>query len=132
MASNAKTPDGKLRMGLAGLGAASTHILRALDGYDNIVVTAACDVREDALAAYRASRPGLTFSSVEEMAGSEEVDAVYVATPNYLHCEHVLQAVAHGKDVIVEKPIAVSLEECDRMIKAAAAAGVRVDRKSVV
>lgn len=126
LASNAKTPDSKLRMGLAGLGAASTHILRALDAYDNIVVTAACDVREDALAAFRATRPGLAFSSVEEMAASEEVDAVYVATPNYLHCEHVLQAVEHGKDVIVEKPIAVSLEECDRMIKAAADAGVRV------
>ena len=79
---------------------------------------AACDVREDALAAFRATRPGLGFSSVAEMAGSDEVDAVYVATPNYLHCEHVMQAIARGKDVIVEKPIAVTLEECDRMVKA--------------
>jgi phthalate 4,5-cis-dihydrodiol dehydrogenase len=126
LATNAKTQGTKLRMGLAGLGAASTHILRALDSYDNIVVTAACDVREEALAAFRATRGGETYSSVEQMAGSGEVDAVYVATPNYLHCEHVMQAIAHGKDVIVEKPIAVSLEECDRMIKAAADAGVRV------
>ena len=126
LATNAKTQDTKLRMGLAGLGAASTHILRALDAYDNIVVTAACDVREDALAAYRASRPGLTYSSVAQMAESDEVDAIYVATPNYLHCEHVMQAIANGKDVIVEKPIAVTLEECDRMIKGAADAGVRV------
>src|ERR1700689_4596788 len=126
LATNAKTQDPKLRMGLAGLGAASTHILRALDAYDNIVVTAACDVREDALAAYRASRSGLTCSSVEQMAESDEVDAIYVATPNYLHCDHVMQAIANGKDVIVEKPIAVTLEECDRMIKGAADAGVRV------
>src|SRR6202451_1394380 len=83
-ASNEKTQDTKLRMGLAGLGAASTHILRALDSYDNIVVTAACDVREDALAAYRASRTGLTYSSAAQMAESDEVDAIYVATPNYL------------------------------------------------
>jgi phthalate 4,5-cis-dihydrodiol dehydrogenase len=126
LASNEKMQDTKLRMGLAGLGAASTHILRALDSYDNIVVTAACDVREDALAAFRATRAGLTFSSVAEMAGSDEVDAVYVATPNYLHCEHVMEAIARGKDVIVEKPIAVTLEECDRMVKAAADVEVRV------
>jgi phthalate 4,5-cis-dihydrodiol dehydrogenase len=126
LASNEKMQDTKLRMGLAGLGAASTHILRALDSYDNIVVTAACDVREDALAAFRATRAGLTFSSVAEMAGSDEVDAVYVATPNYLHCEQVIEAIARGKDVIVEKPIAVTLEECDRMVKAAADVGVRV------
>jgi phthalate 4,5-cis-dihydrodiol dehydrogenase len=126
LASNEKTQGTKLRMGLAGLGAASTHILRALDSSGNIVVTAACDVREDALAAFRATRPGLAFSSVAEMAGSDEVDAVYVATPNYLHCEHVMEAIARGKDVIVEKPIAVTLEECDRMVKAAADAGVRV------
>jgi phthalate 4,5-cis-dihydrodiol dehydrogenase len=126
LATNAKTQDTKLRMGLAGLGAASTHILRALDAYENIVVTAACDVREDALAAFRATRGGQTYSSVEQMAGSDEVDAVYVATPNYLHGEHVMQAIANRKDVIVEKPIAVTLEECDRMIKGAADAGVRV------
>jgi phthalate 4,5-cis-dihydrodiol dehydrogenase len=126
LATNVNKQDAKMRMGLAGLGAASTHILRALDAYDNIIVTAACDVREDALAAFRATRPGSTYSSVEEMAESDEVDAIYVATPNYLHCEHVLQAIANGKDVIVEKPVAITLEECDRMIKGAADAGVRV------
>jgi hypothetical protein len=61
MATNVKRQCTKLRMGLAGLGAASTHILRALDAYDDIVVTAACDVREDALAAFCATRSGLTL-----------------------------------------------------------------------
>jgi phthalate 4,5-cis-dihydrodiol dehydrogenase len=83
LAINAKTQDTKLRMGLAGLGAASTHILRALDGYDNIIVTAACDVREDALAAFSATRSGLAHSSVKQMAESDEVDAFYVSSPAY-------------------------------------------------
>ena len=113
-------------MGLAGLGAASTQILRALDDYANIEVTAACDVRPEALDAFRRLRSGSTYESVDQMAAADDVDAIYVATPNYLHCEHVLQAVAQGKDVIVEKPIAISLDECDRMIKAAEVAGVRV------
>lgn len=113
-------------MGLAGLGAASTHILRALDSHRHITVTAACDVRAEARSSFESLRGGTAFESVAAMAESDEVDAIYVATPNYLHCEHVLQAVRHGKDVIVEKPIAISLEECDRMVGAANKAGVRV------
>src|SRR6266478_1879150 len=116
----------KLRMGLAGLGAASTQILRALDHYPNIVVTAACDNRAEALAAFQRLRSGAIFSSVAEMAQSDDVDAIYVATPNYLHCEHVLEAIDNRKDVIVEKPIAISLDECDRMISAAKRSGVRI------
>ncbi len=121
-----QTPRKQMRMGLVGLGAASTHILRALDSYPNIEVTAAADVRPEALEAWQRLRPGATYQSVEAMVASDEVDAVYVATPNYLHCEHVLAAVAAGKDVIVEKPIATSLAECDQMIEAADAAGVRI------
>ena len=79
-------------MGLAGLGAASTHILRALDAYDNMEVTAACDVRGEARAAFEAHRGGKAFASVNEMAESDIVDAVYIATPNYPHCEQVTQA----------------------------------------
>ena len=113
-------------MGLAGLGAASTQILRALDSYPHIVVTAACDNRPEALTAFQGLRSGSVFSSVAAMAESDEVDAIYVATPNYLHCEHVLQAIDNCKDVIVEKPIAISLAECDRMIAAANKVGVRI------
>jgi hypothetical protein len=68
-------PKGKkLRMGLAGLGAASTHILRALDAYDNMEVTAACDVRGEARVAFEAHRGGKAFASVKGMAKSDNVD----------------------------------------------------------
>jgi phthalate 4,5-cis-dihydrodiol dehydrogenase len=121
-----KPHDQKLRMGLAGLGAASTHILRAIDAYANMEVAAACDVREEARRSFEATRDAKAFDSVEAMAKSDLVDAVYVATPNYWHCEHVIQAVENGKDVIVEKPLAITMEECDRMVEATQKAGVRV------
>jgi predicted dehydrogenase len=79
-------------MGSAGLGAASTQILRALEAYDNMEVTAACDVRGEARAPFEARRGGKAFASVNEMAESDIVDAIYVATPNYLHCEQISQA----------------------------------------
>ena len=121
-----KSQRHKLRIGLAGLGAASTHILRAMDAYKNMTVTAACDTRAEARSAFEAQGRGKGFASVKEMAESDLVDAVYVATPNYVHCEHVLVAIENGKDVILEKPIAITIEECDRMVEAAERSGVRV------
>jgi phthalate 4,5-cis-dihydrodiol dehydrogenase len=113
-------------MGLAGLGAASTHILRALDAYKNIDVAAACDVREEARSTFQNARKRPAFATVQAMAESDLVDAIYVATPNYFHCQHVLEAIKNGKDVIVEKPIATTIEDCDRMVAAAQQSGVRV------
>jgi phthalate 4,5-cis-dihydrodiol dehydrogenase len=67
-----------------------------------------------------------TFASIEELCDSPDVEAVYVATPNFLHEQHVLAAVHRGIHVIVEKPMAVTVEQCDRMIAAADRAGVQL------
>lgn len=53
------------------------------------------------------------------MCESDEIDAVWISTPNIFHAEHTVLAAEHGKHVIVEKPMAVTLEEADRMIEAA-------------
>src|SRR5258708_35403871 len=109
----------KMRIGLAGLGAASTDIIRALDQSKRVELRAACDIRADTRALFSQRDRALVFSTVADMAQSPEIDAIYVATPNHLHCEHVLIAASCGKDVIVEKPIALTLDERDRMIAAA-------------
>ena len=53
-----------------------------------------------------------------------DVDAVLIATPHADHCDQVLQAAAAGKHVLIEKPMATSLADCDRMIAACRDAGV--------
>ena len=53
-----------------------------------------------------------------------DVDAVIVATPNYLHKEPVLKAIKYGKNVFCEKPIALCYKDCDEMVKAAEEKGV--------
>jgi phthalate 4,5-cis-dihydrodiol dehydrogenase len=68
------------------------------------------------------------FPTGEALLAQSEVDAVVVALPHWLHCELTLAALAAGKHVLVEKPMAMTLDECDRMI---AAAGV-ADRKLMV
>jgi phthalate 4,5-cis-dihydrodiol dehydrogenase len=108
-----------LRLGIAGLGVASTQILPPLAKLRFIKITAAADTRGDALAKFRESYQGEAFTSVEALCGSSNVDAVYIATPNSLHAEHAITAAKHDKHIIVEKPMAMTLAECDAMNQAA-------------
>jgi glucose-fructose oxidoreductase len=66
------------------------------------------------------------YGSMAEMANRPEIDVVYVVTPNGLHAEHVIAAAKAGKHVICEKPMAVSVKECDAMIAACKQAGRRL------
>ena len=104
-----------LRLGVAGLGVASTQILPPISTLPFIKITAAADTRTDALAKFREAYKGETFTSVEAMCASANVDAVYVATPNHLHAQHAIAAANHKKHVIVEKPMALSIDECEAM-----------------
>jgi len=66
------------------------------------------------------------YDSVEDILSDPEVDAVYIATPVYLHHDHVIQAAEHGKHVLCEKPMAMSVDECKSMIDACEQNGVRL------
>lgn len=54
----------------------------------------------------------------DSMKDNSEIDIVYVVLPNAMHAEYVVRAVEAGKHVICEKPMAVTTEECDRMMQA--------------
>lgn len=60
------------------------------------------------------------YGSYEELLADPQIDAVYIALPNALHCEWAVKAAQAGKHVLIEKPIAVSLDELDQMATAAA------------
>jgi phthalate 4,5-cis-dihydrodiol dehydrogenase len=64
------------------------------------------------------------FTSAEEMCKSPNVDAVWVATPNHLHAEHIILAVNNGKHATVSKPMAIDIAECEAMNEAAERNGV--------
>lgn len=63
---------------------------------------------------------GAVITDLEELACSSLVDAVYIASPNSLHCEQSILMLEHGKHVLCEKPIASNEEELKRMLAAAA------------
>ena len=115
-----------LRLGMAGLGVASTQILPPIAKLPFIKITAAADMRADAVAKFREQYRAEGYTSVEELCASPNVDAVYIATPNSLHAEHAIIAAKHKKHIIVEKPMAMNLAECDAMNEAADKYGVKL------
>jgi len=59
------------------------------------------------------------YASAEELVADPDVEAVWIATPNRFHGPHSILAAEHGKHVVVEKPMALTLDEAGRMIEAA-------------
>jgi glucose-fructose oxidoreductase len=68
--------------------------------------------------------PAFSYEQYEECLG--EVDAVYIALPNSMHAEYTIRAANAGVHVLCEKPLAVSVRECERMIEACESANVKL------
>ncbi len=117
-----------LRLGFAGLGEAATMVLPDVLELPFIKVTAAADLRKDARERFRQELNGKVFESIEELSGSPDVDVVYVATPHEMHAQHAIVALENKKHVIVEKPMALTLQDCERMNHAAGKNGVKLKR----
>jgi len=114
-----------LRIGLAGLGSVSRTILHNIQTIPNVKLTAAADIREEPLDRVREQYGAQTYTSVEAMCESPNVDAVWVCTPNPFHTEHTITVAEHGKHVICEKPMAVTLDQAQAMVDAVDRNGVR-------
>ncbi|MFN4283111.1 MAG: Gfo/Idh/MocA family protein [Alphaproteobacteria bacterium] len=114
----------RLRVGVAGLGVASSQILPSLKPGGPFELVAGADTRRDAREAFSAAYDRPAVASVEELCAREDIDVVWISTPNTLHAEHTVAATRAGKHVICEKPMAVTLAECDLMISSAAENGV--------
>ena len=67
-----------------------------------------------------------SYDTMARLADDPAIDIVYVVTPNALHAEHTIAAAKAGKHVICEKPMAISVAECDAMIAACRAAKVKL------
>src|ERR1700733_939572 len=64
------------------------------------------------------------YETYDNIRDNPAIDIVYVVTPNALHADFVIRAAKAGKHVICEKPMATTIEDCDRMIEACENAGV--------
>lgn len=111
-----------MRVGMAGLGNGAVNAVIADPGltrHPHMALVAGADVRAEARTMFGQRYGAQTYASVEEMCAKADIDAVYILTPNGLHAEHAIVAAEHGKQVIADKPMALSMKDCDAMIAAA-------------
>ncbi|MBF6571077.1 MAG: Gfo/Idh/MocA family oxidoreductase [Candidatus Binataceae bacterium] len=118
----------RLHLGIAGVGIGALQILPDLRRIaDKVEIAALADLRHDNME-YFAAQYGKAipmYDEVAPMCADRKVDAVWVATPNRFHAEHVIAAADRGKHVICEKPMAVTLAQCEAMVQAIERNGVK-------
>jgi len=112
-----------LSVGVIGAGGIAQSHMRAIEENDNIRLAAAMDVDAGRAEAAAQKYGARAYTSVEELLNDPEVEGVHVCTPHSFHGEQVVAAAKAGKHVIVEKPMALTVQECDDMIRASEAAG---------
>ncbi len=118
----------KLRWGLIGCGdIARKRVAPALRNLPNCDFTAVNRAQFDLAESFAGEFGARKWCKTsQELLKDKRIDAVYVATPVYLHCEHTIAAAKSGKHVLCEKPMAMKPAECDKMIAACQANNVKL------
>lgn len=110
----------KIRFGVVGTNNITDWVIAGGRQDERFELTAVCSRTQERAEEF-AAKHGIPhiFTSLEEMAGSPLIDAVYIATPNYVHAEQSILCMNHGKHVLCEKPFASNAKEVRLMIEAA-------------
>lgn len=115
--------DEPIRIGIIGTGRISGAHARAAEALAGTQLAGCADIDPARLAKFTERFPCQASSSAEELIARPGVDAVVIALPHWLHCDVTIAALQAGKHVLLEKPMAMTVAECDAMIAAAERTG---------
>ncbi|KQS78986.1 oxidoreductase [Rhizobium sp. Leaf384] len=114
-----------MRWGILGLGWIAAKFVESVQAQTRQTIAAvgsrSPEAAERFAAAWQVPR---AYGSYEALVAADDIDIIYVATPHNLHHEHALLAIAAGKHVLVEKPVALNHAQAAEMVAAAQAKGV--------
>jgi phthalate 4,5-cis-dihydrodiol dehydrogenase len=114
-------------LGIAGLGMAGAVMVQAAAAHSGYVLRAAADPHPAPRAAFVRDFPAArVYDDIAGLCADPAVEVVYIATPHQFHKPHALLAAAHGKHIILEKPMALTLADCDAIIVAVERAKVHL------
>jgi len=117
----------RLRVGVVGCGIGQAHVSAYQSLPEQFEVVAICDIDEararGLATAYNIPR---VSTDIAELCRMDDLDAIDICTPSYLHFPQVRQVLVAGKHAVCEKPVAGSLKEADELILAEAQSGKRV------
>jgi UDP-N-acetylglucosamine 3-dehydrogenase len=116
------TSSRSIRVGVIGSGSIARSHLEALKALSTADIVAHADLNLDAARECAETYGGEAFADYRDLLKSSP-EAIVICTPGKLHPEHAIAALEAGAHVLCEKPLAITIEECDRMIDAARDAG---------
>src|SRR5262245_31489028 len=109
---------------MLGVGIIAARVAAALNRADTCSLVAACGRDLERTRRFATGYRASAYATYDEMLADRRVDVVYIATPNALHATETLTALAAGKHVLVEKPMALSVADARLMAQAADGAGL--------
>ncbi len=115
---------GSLRVGVIGVGAMGAHHVRVLGELDGAELVAIADTSEERLADVERPDSVRGYPDYREMLAEERLEAVSIAVPTRQHLDVALACIEHRVPLLVEKPLAAGVDECQRLRDAALDAGV--------
>ncbi len=111
----------ELRIGVIGAGGRGSLARQAHKPQEGTRLVAAADINEQVLEKIKQEIGDDVFvtKDYKELLAKDDIDAVFVTSPDFLHEEHAIAALEAGKDVYLEKPMAITIEGCDRILETA-------------
>lgn len=110
---------GKVRFGVVGTNFITDWVIAGARQDNRFELVAVYSRKQETADAFAVKHQiPYTFTSLEEMAESPLIDAVYIASPNFLHAEQSILCMKHGKHVLCEKPFASNAREVREMVAA--------------
>ena len=118
-AALAAAPSDRIRVGLIGSGGRGRTVMGRFGRHDDVELAAVCDVYEPNLEAGLSAAGGgaRAYRHYKELLDNKDIDAVIIATPEHWHHRMLLDAIAAGKDVYIEKPLCRTPEEGVEMVR---------------
>lgn len=119
-----KVPQEPLRLGIAGLGLAGAFMIRAAAVHPRIRLCAGMDPLPRPRQAFARRFDAKSYADFSDLCCDPSIEAIYIASPHQFHAVQAVEALEHRKHVLVEKPLALTLADCDAVIAAAERTGM--------
>lgn len=116
----------KLKVAVVGVGIYGIHHVDVYKQNPFVELVAVCDFSEEIRKQAQEKYGVKTYASLSEMLANEELNAVSIATPDHLHAEPAIECINQGIDVLIEKPLATTVKDCEMIVEAAEKNNVRV------
>lgn len=116
----------KFGFAIVGTGAIASVHAKAIEAIDNAVLLGVYSQTKEKKSRFAAEHDCAAYDALEELLALKEIDIVCICTPSGIHLEPALKCIEAGKHCLIEKPLEVNLERCDRIINAAKDRGVLI------